>query len=89
MDKELADLTFAYQKTFETEEGKRVLEDIYRYTNMHESTFNPENQFATAFSEGMRRVGLRIFSYLTITPEEVRKISKARVQQQQHLEEEY
>jgi hypothetical protein len=82
MTNSIESLAIAYRKVFESPEGKVVLADIYKYTNIHESSFDPGNPYITSFNEGLRRVGLRIFSYLEIRPEDIRKIAR---QQQDDL----
>lgn len=85
MSKRVEKLAVAYQKVFDSPEGKLVLSDIYKYTNTHDSTFDPSNPYVTSFNEGMRRVGLRIFSYVNMAPEEVRRISKQQEQQEEEV----
>ena len=64
-----------YEKVFSTDEGKRVLADLYEFTMMNKPRYNP-NQDAEKhlYFEGMARVGYRIKSILKQSPDQIDKI---------------
>ena len=55
----LKDLKVSYRKCFESEDGKKVLKDLYRVCYMDDTTFN-KDPYITAFQEGIRSVAVHI-----------------------------
>ena len=55
----LKDLKVAYRKCFDSEDGKKVLKDLYRVCYMNDTTFN-KDPYITAFQEGIRSVAVHI-----------------------------
>jgi hypothetical protein len=55
----LKDLKVAYRKCFESEDGSKVLKDLYRVCYMNDTTFN-KDPYITAFQEGIRSVAVHI-----------------------------
>lgn len=53
-----------YRRTFATEDGKDVLKDLLSFCKFTESCYVPGDPTGTAYNEGMRRVALRLMSFL-------------------------
>lgn len=62
-----------FQGTFDTPEGKRVLENLSNECFENQPTFVANNQYGTAFHEGKRNVILYIRSMLAKDPNVVRQ----------------
>ena len=60
-----------YRTCFESEAGKHVLEDLRGFTGEGTDLFVSESATSTAYNLGMRRVLLRIQSWLNMTQAEV------------------
>jgi hypothetical protein len=58
-------LILKYQRTFESEEGKAVLENLCKRAYIFDSTFDP-NPNMQSFREGQRAIVLEIFKTLGI-----------------------
>ena len=71
-DRELKDLRLAYRMVFDTPDGKRVFDDLWRRCNMYRSTYS-EKANETFFLEGQRNVVIWIKEMLT---EDNRKLPK-------------
>jgi len=66
-------LANAYKTIFSTPEGQEVFKDLMKHGRLHEPTFVPGDPATTAFNEGMRRMALRIFSFVTTDEAEVER----------------
>ena len=64
----------AYQKVFESEEGKLVLKDLERVCLYRATTFDKE-ALVMAFQEGLRGVYLHITTIMNMDIEELERIS--------------
>lgn len=64
-----------YRRVFGTEDGKKVLDDIFESCGLHRQVAVPGDPHATYFNDGMRRVALRLSSILRMTDEEMRRLS--------------
>ena len=64
-----------YKKTFESEEGKKVLKDLESVCMFKMSTFN-KDPYVTAFSEGLRAVYLHITTIKDMDIEALERINK-------------
>ncbi len=74
MDKDEAkQLIRDFQGTFDTPEGKRVLEKLSEECFENQPTFVVSNQYGTAFHEGKRNVILYIRAMLAKDPNIVRQ----------------
>ena len=65
-----------YKKTFETEEGKRVLKDLEKVCMYRFTTFDKDS-LTMAFQEGLRAVYLHITTIMDMDIEELERISNA------------
>lgn len=65
-----------YKKTFETEEGKRVLQDLEKVCMYRATTFD-KDALVMAFQEGLRGVYLHITTVMNMDIEELERISNA------------
>ena len=63
-----------YQDTFNTPIGEKVLADLAIFCGQLTPTYQQGDSHDTAYREGMRRVYLRIHSYLNRDPVEINKI---------------
>lgn len=54
-----------YADVFSTPQGKEVLNDLIKFSRVFEESYHSNSSSNTAYAEGMRRVGLRILSFLT------------------------
>ena len=61
-----------YRKTFKSEHGKRVLDDLTRFAKVFESTFDADPH-VMAFREGRRETVLRILERAQGSPDEIIK----------------
>tara|TARA_R100000541_G_scaffold26188_2_gene35724 strand:+ start:4350 stop:4559 length:210 start_codon:yes stop_codon:yes gene_type:complete len=62
--KQIEDLKLAYRRTFNTEDGEKVLRDIKSRFGYEVTTFS-DNPYETAFNEGQRAALLLIVRMLT------------------------
>jgi len=62
-----------YRETFASEAGKRVLNDLATKGRESAATFVAENQYLTAYREGMRAVIIHIRAMLERDPFEVKQ----------------
>ncbi len=62
--KQIEDLKLAYRRTFNTEDGVRVLGDLKSRFGYETTTFS-DNPYETAFNEGQRAAVLLIVRMLT------------------------
>ena len=58
----------AYQKLFDSREGKLVLQDLVKAGHIDIPSFAPDNQYMTAFREGERSIVLRIIKTINKDP---------------------
>lgn len=65
-----------YKKTFESEEGKKVLKDLEKLCLYNDSIFS-KDALVMAFQEGLRTVYLHIKTVMEMDIEELEKIAKA------------
>ena len=65
-----------YKKTFETEEGKRVLKDLEQVCLFKTSTFD-KDALTMAFQEGLRGVYLHINTIINMDIEALERIANA------------
>jgi hypothetical protein len=64
-----------YKRTFNSEQGKRVLYDLFSAHYMLGSSFS-KDPHEIAFREGQRQVLLRILTILKTNPEEMERLIK-------------
>lgn len=69
------DLSKAYKDTFSSESGKRVFADILRMGRYNQPTFVPNDPYTSAFNEGMRRMALRVVSFVEADLEKQAKLT--------------
>ena len=62
--KQIDDLKLAYRRTFNTEDGAKVLSDLKTRFGYETTTFS-DNPYETAFNEGQRAAVLLIVRMLT------------------------
>lgn len=62
--KQIDDLKLTYRRTFNTEDGARVLSDLKSRFGYETTTFS-DNPYETAFNEGQRAAVLLIVRMLT------------------------
>jgi hypothetical protein len=74
-----------YQATFNSETGKRVLEDMHIQHFMRTPTFS-RDALEMAKNEGERNVVLRIMSILGIDIDALNKLTKERGEQNEQVE---
>jgi hypothetical protein len=63
--KEIEELKLAYRRTFNTEDGERVLKDLKLRFSFEASTFVPNDPHYSAFKEGQRDAVLLIVRMLS------------------------
>lgn len=71
------DKVIDYKVFFGTSEGKEVLYDLMKSSNMLQSSFSTD-PYEMAFNEGQRNVVLRILTILKTDPMELKKFIEAR-----------
>lgn len=57
-------LAKSYKECFSTVEGKKVLLDLMKQGRFMQPTFVPNDPYTSAYNEGMRRIILRIVSFV-------------------------
>jgi hypothetical protein len=62
-NKDIVELTKAYQRVFKSKDGETILEDLEKRCNVNNTSFS-ENPHETSFREGQRQVVLFIKSIL-------------------------
>lgn len=67
------ELQAAYQHTFNTPFGKRVLADLAAYCGARKSTFDPDDR-QHAFNEGKRDVFLRMQEFMSLELEDIYRL---------------
>lgn len=70
---ELEALRLAYRRTFNTEDGERVLQDLRKRLRFEQTTHVPGDPNESAFLEGQRYAYLLIAGMLTEERKQVRK----------------
>jgi len=60
MDKRIEQITQSYKQIFDSENGKKVLQDLANRCSYNNTTFVEGDSHATAFEEGKRSVFLFI-----------------------------
>lgn len=63
-----------YKNVFSTPEGEKVLADLAIFCGQYSPTYQQGDSHDTAYKEGMRRVFLRIHSYLNRDDAEINKL---------------
>ena len=71
---ERAERIRAYKRVFDSEDGKKVLQDLMKSCHVFTSTMDA-NPNETAYKEGERSVVLRIMRTLKIDPSEIEKFT--------------
>ena len=66
----------SYKEVFESEAGKYVLADLYKFCGMDKPSYMEGSPDRTAYNEGLKRVGLRIKAILKHSDEELENIAK-------------
>lgn len=69
-EKDLKQLNLAYKQVFESDNGKKVLEDLEKRCSYHTTTHIKGDSHESAFLEGTRSVILFIKNMLNKKPEE-------------------
>ena len=64
-NKRLADLKLAYRRTFNTDDGQKVLDDLMRRFSFGATTFVSGDPHTSAFNEGQRAAVLLIARMLS------------------------
>lgn len=59
---------YDYKKTFGSEQGKRILADLFSSHYVMNSTYTRSDALEMAFREGQRQVVLRILTILNMDP---------------------
>ena len=65
----------AYQRLFDSEDGKTVLQDLCKSCHVFNSTFD-KDPYETHFNEGARSVVLRIMKTVGMTETELENLMK-------------
>lgn len=63
--KQLEDLKLAYRRTFNNEDGEKVLADLKARFSFESTTFIPNDPYQSAFREGQRDAVLLIVRMLS------------------------
>lgn len=58
----------AYRRVFQTEDGKKIIEDLAAFSGFAQSTTDPDSPQMSAFNDGQRRILLRILSLSSTDP---------------------
>jgi len=73
----LKGLRVDYKKVFDTEEGKRVMEDLENTGFYNTTTFVPNDSMATVFNEGLRAFLLHIKTVKDMDLEKLERLATA------------
>ena len=63
-----------YRTVFESEEGKVVLADLYKFCGLDRPSYVENSSDRTAYNEGMKRVALRIKGILNQDEEQLKQL---------------
>ena len=74
-EKKMVDTINLYKKVFSSEEGRKVLVDMAKATNIHGTSFDSD-QLQMAFNEGQKAVVLRILRTIETDPEQLLQLIK-------------
>jgi len=69
MNKKIQDLKLSYRRTFNTDDGAAVLDDLKRRFSFESTTFVSGDPHQSAFQEGQRAAILLIVRMLSEEPE--------------------
>lgn len=64
-----------YRLVYATPEGRAMIHDLLRFCNFRAPVVVPNDPMMTGYNDGMRRVGLRIASFIGMTDEDVMRLS--------------
>ncbi len=73
------ELAQAYKEVFASEAGQKVLTDLMKFGKIVEPTYQPNDPYTSAYYEGMRRVGLRILSFINT---DIRKVEEFKINEE-------
>ena len=62
-----------YQKVMSTPEGERVLTDLLKFSTIFDVDYSQKDIYGAGYNEGLRRIGLRILSFINIEVEASKK----------------
>ena len=63
-----------YKRTFQSNHGTEVLNDLMDKCGYFSSSFVPNDAYGTAYNEGMRSVLLYIVSKMNLKPDDIREL---------------
>lgn len=66
----------AWRRLAKTEDGQKVLGDLFREGRLLEPCFVPGDPYQTAFNEGRRRLALHVLSLVNMTPERALELAE-------------
>ena len=69
------DMIINYQRTFQSEHGKKVLHDLMKSSLMITTTFD-DDPYRTAFNEGQRALVMRILLTINVDPNQMEELLK-------------
>lgn len=79
----------AYQNVFDTEDGKKVLGDLYEFCGADTQVFNPQDSHITAFNAGKHRVLQRLQKLMSHSEADISEIQKSLKAHKQKLNRSY
>lgn len=65
MNKQLEELKLAYRRTFNTDDGRKVMDDLQKRFSFGATTFVSGDPYTSAFNEGQRAAVLLIARMLS------------------------
>jgi hypothetical protein len=63
-----------YKLVFSTPQGRRVLKDLLDFCHYNKPTYVVGDSYATHYNEGLRRVALRLTSFLNLDLQELNQL---------------
>lgn len=67
----LDELKLNYRRTFESDDGKVVLEDLKKRCSFYQTTHQPGDPYESAFLEGQRFVMLTIINFIETNKKDI------------------
>ena len=84
-EKKQVKLIRTYQRLFNSDEGKQVLYDLLRRSNVLSTSFNGMDYLSMAYNEGRRSLMLYILSRIDSDPEAMKQLMEKSIEDDNEL----
>lgn len=83
--RQMRELALAYKRTFDSDDGKKVLHDLMKSCHIMTSTFNTD-PYETHYNEGARSVILRILKTVNVNMDDIDNMITKLEETEEHYE---